>query len=419
MKDNKPPLLTRPLLIFMGTMILANIAGRMHEALLPLYIQSLGANIGQVGLFFTLGAVAPLAFQILGGWLSDSLGRWQAVAIGSIAGVAGYVVFIVAPTWQWLLLAMATGAMARAFVGPSYQAFIAEQSTEETRGRVYGLADGLFMVVGVIGPPVGGYLSEHYGFKEMFVAAGALYTFATVIRLFMARSARRAAAATTDSRGKPSLAGLKNSLVALAGLITAGGIVTWIMIADGSYDVTFRLALELQPLYMHNIASLTNSQIGWLASISSATMMLFIMPGGWLSDKWGERVGLVGGFLLLAIGMGIFLVSRTFVGFAAAWFMFGFGDALITPAHNALISKAVPHKLRGTAFGFFATSLGLVSLPAPYIGALMWERFGPQAPFFVPIAAALILMPIMWVKFKFPKADAETQSITKAAVPEA
>jgi MFS family permease len=111
----------------MGTMILANVAGHMHQPLLPLYLQELGAGVGQVGRFFTLGAIAPLAFQILGGWLSDSVGRLQAIAIGSTAGVLGYFVYVFAPSWEWLLMATATGAMARSFVMPSYMAFIANE----------------------------------------------------------------------------------------------------------------------------------------------------------------------------------------------------------------------------------------------------------------------------------------------------
>jgi MFS family permease len=64
--------MSRRLLLFMGTMILANTASHMHQALMPLFLQELGANVGQVGLFFTLGAIAPLLFQIFGGWLSDA-----------------------------------------------------------------------------------------------------------------------------------------------------------------------------------------------------------------------------------------------------------------------------------------------------------------------------------------------------------
>lgn len=395
----------------MGTMILANIAGRMYQPLLPLYVQSLGADVGQIGLFFTIGAVAPLLFQILGGWLSDSMGRLQAIAIGSLAGAAAYVVYLAAPTWQWLLISSVLSAMAVSFVAPSYQAFIAEQSTEETRGQVYGIAEALFAVVGVVGPPIGGYLSQQFGFRAMFAVAAALYGSATVIRLFMARNARRAEA---QARAKPTLANLKTSLLAMAGLVTAGGIVTWIMISDGARDISFSMSFQLEPLFMHNVGGMSNLQIGWLASMASLMTMLLMTPAGWLSDKKGERVGIVAGFALVVVGLAVFVNSRAFAGFAAVWIMFGVAEALISPAYNSLISKAVPMKLRGTAFGLFSTSIGFFSLPAPYIGAQLWERFGPQVPFYVPMIACLALLPIMWVKFKSPKVE-EAEIDTKAA----
>ncbi len=401
METKKTPLMTRRLLVFMGTMILANISGQMFIPLLPLYVQELGAGVSQVGLFFTIGAIAPLAFQIFGGWLSDAIGRLQAIAIGSVGGVLGYFVYIFAPSWEWLLIATVTGAMASSFVAPSYMAFISEESTDESRGRVYGMAHALFMIVGIVGPPVGGYVSQTWGFKTMFIVAGALYGAATVIRLLMARDAARA---TRETSEKPSLAKLKSSLVAMGGLVLAGGIVTWIFISDGVRDVTFSMAFQLLPLYMQNFMGLTNIEIGWLSSISSIVTMLLLMPAGWLSDKKGERLGIVLGFGLIAAAMAVFLNSKVFIGFAVVWALFGFGSALIEPAYNSLISKVVPMRLRGTAFGLFSTSIGLISLPAPYIGAMLWERFTPQLPFYFPLIATVLILPVMWIKFR-PKEE--------------
>ena len=277
MTKKKAPLLSNRLKLFMGTMILANIASHMYTPLMPLYLQELGADVGQVGLFFTLGAVAPLAFQIFGGWLSDAIGRLQAIAIGSVAGVAGYAVYLLAPSWQWLLIATATGAMARSFVAPSYMAFIAEESTEETRGQVYGLSQSLFMIVGIVGPPIGGYLSQYLGFRALFIFAGVLYTTATIIRLWMARDAQRSQHRTGD---KPSLTRLKADLLGMVSLVLAGGVVTWIFISDGVRDVTFGMAFQLLPLYMQNLMGLSNVEISWLSSIHSLTTMLFLTPAG-------------------------------------------------------------------------------------------------------------------------------------------
>ncbi|NIV30411.1 MAG: MFS transporter, partial [Anaerolineae bacterium] len=77
-------------------------------------------------------------------------------------------------------------------------------------------------------------------------------------------------------------------------------------ISDGARDVTFGMAFQLLPLYMQNLMGLSNVQIGWLSSINSVATMLFLTPAGWLSDKRGERIGIVGGFALIAAAVALF-----------------------------------------------------------------------------------------------------------------
>jgi MFS family permease len=119
----KQPLLTPLMRWFMFAMVLANIAGSMSPMLMPLYLQELGASIEQIGLVFTLTSVAVLTLQILGGWVSDSIGRLRAIAIGSVAGMISYVALLLAPTWQWMIAALVIHQLPYAIVGPSFGAF--------------------------------------------------------------------------------------------------------------------------------------------------------------------------------------------------------------------------------------------------------------------------------------------------------
>jgi MFS family permease len=124
------PLLSPTLLLFMLAMILANLGSEMYGPLLPLYLKEMNASVAQIGLFFTLSQIVPLALQILGGWVSDTLGRLRSIALGSLAGNLVYAGFILAPTWQWVMTGMVFNAMTRSLIGPSFSAFIAEQSSE-------------------------------------------------------------------------------------------------------------------------------------------------------------------------------------------------------------------------------------------------------------------------------------------------
>lgn len=386
-------------------MILANIAAQMIMPLEALYIQKLGANIEQVGMFFTIAAIAPLLFQVFGGWLSDSAGRLKAIAIGSVGGALSYLFYIFAPSWIWLLPASILTAMAVAFVAPSFQAFIAEESTEATRGRVYGLTSTMFTVVSIIGPTVGGLIAQGLSFKTMYIVAACFYATAAVIRVWMARRASRNKPAQMAIQEKRGFAGFKASAAAVFGLIAAGGIVTWIFISDGVRDVSFSLTGQLMPLYLENERGLTLIQIGALQSITAIVAMIFMSPAGWLSDKKGERFSIVSGFGVISVGWFAFLIGQTFWYFVISRAIIGVGWALIDPAYSSLISKVIPQKIRGIAFGLFSTSLGLISLPAPWIGARLWEAVSPIFPFYVPLVAMVVMLPVMWAKFKLPGTD--------------
>jgi len=398
------PLLNRTLSLFMFTMVLANIAGHMYEPLLPLYLKSLNANVVQVGLFFTLSQIIPLALQILGGWLSDSLGRLRSIAMGSVAGVVSYIWLVLAPSWLWVLVGEGFASMTRALVGPSFGAFIAEQSADSNRVRVFGISEVIFMVVAVIGPPLGGWLADTYGFRFMLVCAGVLYTLATILRVAMARTAARGHEAHPQ---KLSLSGLRSNLGLMAGMILGGGLLTWVLLTDGVRDVAYALSFNLLPLYLDEIGGLSVQQIGWLESVFGIAMMLITLPAGWLADKKGERLGIAGGFILQFIAIMVFIRVSSFWGYAAAWLLLGLGVGMMSPAYQSLISKAVPEKLRGTAFGLFNTSLGIVSLPAPAIGAQLWQRFNPSTPFTLTAWAALLAAIPVWLKFKPSKDGGE------------
>jgi MFS family permease len=392
-------LLTPLMRWFMFAMVLANIAGSMYTILLPIYLTELGASVVQVGLVFTLSSVVILILQIFGGWVSDSIGRLRAIAIGSVGGVIGFSLMLMANSWETMLFAIAVSQIPYALVGPSFGAFIAENSTHETRGQVYGITDTIYQVTGVIGPPLGGLIAAFYGFKPMLLVAAIFYTMAAGLRIWMATTMRSPEEPSTQ---KLTAKSFKSSLTLMIGMVLSGGIVTWIFITDGVSDIAFRLSEELQPLYLEQVAGISLIQIGLLGAIFSIGMMLTPILSGRIADKYGERVPISFGFLMIFFAYLIFLQASDFIGFAITWAIFGVSVGLLSPAYQSLVSKVVPQKNLGVFTGMFRSSLGLISLPAPYIGAQLWERFNPRVPFIITAILALISVIPAWFKFKLP-----------------
>lgn len=410
--EKKEPLLTPILRWFMLAMVLANVASSMVGMLLPLYLTDMGASVGQVGLVFTIISVVTLGLQILGGWISDSIGRLRAIAIGSICGMLGFAALLLAPSWEWMLLALVIYQLPFALVGPSFGAFIAENSSEDNRGKVYGITGTIYQITAVVGPLLGGLLAGKYGFKYMLVGALAFYSLAAVLRIWMATTMRSPEQRGT---GNLSLSGFKMSVTTMLGMLVAGGVITWIFITDGISDIAFRMSGELMPIYLEEIGGITLAQIGLLGSINGIAMMFIPLVSGKISDRFGERVPIAGGFLLIFGAFAAFLTASGFPGFALSWIIFGVGAGLLGPAYQSLISKVVPANMLGTFSGVFDSTRGFVSLPAPWIGAQLWERFNPRLPFIITACSSLLVLPVIWFKFKVPKA-AENVVVGEAVV---
>ena len=408
---SKTPLLSPVLRWFLVTMILANIAGAMYGGFLPLYLKSLGADVTQIGLFFTISQIIPLVLQILGGWISDSLGRLKSIAAGSISGVVSYIALILAPTWGWVFLGEGLNAITRSLVGPSFGAFVAEESQEDSRAKVYGLVETFYTIVAIVGPPFGGFLVDHYGFKVMLIVAASIYTIATVMRVHMARKTSHPGQ-EEGKKARLELGALKVNLSAIFGLVVAGGLMTWIVITDGIRDISFSLSNSLIPVYLEGIANLTAQQIGWLSAILGIAMMITSFPAGHLADRRGERLAIALGFGLQSIGFLVFIKAETFLVYAVSYFIIGVGFSLMSPAYQSLLSKVLPQKLRGTGFGLIQSGLGLFSLPAPAIGAKLYADISPATPFWITAGASLFA--IVPAIFKFKLTDKDRQQIEKA-----
>lgn len=329
------------------------------------------------------------------------------MAIGSCVSVSGWLIFAVAPSWQWVLAGLCVDHVSNAVVGPSFTSYIAEQCGEAERGRVFGLTKSIYMIVIVVGPALGGFLAYRQGFRSMMSVAFILFAAATALRIWMGTAARFAPKRRV---GRPTMAGLKFDMVGMFALLFAGGILTWIWVTDAIGDTAFNMIGQLYPIYLADIGGLNLQQVGGLNSALGAATILASALAGWLTDRRGERTMILSGFLLKAAGLLILVQASALPGFAAAMATFGLGVGCLMPAYDSLIARVVPEERRGLAYGLFGTSLGLLSLPFPWIGGQLWERVSPQAPFWITAAACLISVPIAWAKFGVPGDSALAES---------
>jgi MFS family permease len=242
----------------------------------------------------------------------------------------------------------------------------------------------------------------------MLIVSGVLYTMAAGLRIWMATTMKPP---QEEDPQQLTAASFKSSIKSMVGMLVGGGVITWIFITDGVRDTAFRLSGELQPIYLEQIAGISVQQIGILGGIFSIAMMFTPMLSGKLVDKYEERVPITLGFGMVFAAFVYFLQATNFTGFAVTWVIFGVGVGLLSPAYSSLMTKVVPQKMLGIFTGLFYSSIGFISLPAPWIGAQLWERFSPRLPFMITAGAALLTLIPIWLKFKVPEASVREEEL--------
>jgi DHA1 family multidrug resistance protein-like MFS transporter len=399
---NAPLISRRILLLFIGRTF-AEATRAMTTVQIPIFLRELGASVSEIGLFFTLAMILPLIFRMLGGWMSDRIGRLRAMWFGSLAGIVAYIPYALASDWKLALLGPVLLAVATALLVPAYRAYIADIVPEDRQGRTFGIGNSVLNLAWVLAPPLGGYLAQSYGYQAMFLSAVLLYALAALLFWFLVRDDEQKNGA---GREKPSLESLKNSFGEILPLAVAGGLFTWILITDGIQDIALDLSFNLMPVYLNEIVGIGKQSIGIMDGLHGVAWVIASPFGGWFADRVGTRYGIILGLSGLMLAPLIFATASGFWGFAFSWIVLGIGAAVFGPALDVLIARGVSKHLRGLAYAFVATSLGIISLPAPWIGSQIWVTFGPKAPFILTSILGILALIPAWLRLRLPELKA-------------
>jgi len=97
------------------------------------------------------------------------------------------------------------------------------------------------------------------------------------------------------------------------------------------------------------------------------------------------------GFLRCLMLMGYWL-SGGFTGILIAQSVRGLAVAIWEPARNAYLSNAVEDSERARFFGSLNGLKGIVSFPAPIIGAFLYQSFGLRGNVSVSLGLSLLVL---------------------------
>jgi MFS family permease len=134
----------------------------------------------------------------------------------------------------------------------------------------------------------------------------------------------------------------------------------------------------------------TPLMLGILSTVMTGSMVLFQVPVGRYADRVGSAKYLAISQIMACVTIVMILLSKQYEVLILAHALLGISASFWSPAEQAWIAKNVEPNERAQAIGSYSTFRGLLSLPAPFIGGLLFDAYGFNLPMIINLIIALI-----------------------------
>jgi MFS family permease len=335
-----------------------------------------------------LGAIYSLMqflFVPVWGRLSDRIGR-RPVMVSSVAatclGMLGLGLGLAyADNVGWLFAARIFSGIATANLGTA-SAYIADVTTPEERTRGMGLIGMAFGLGFILGPGIGGALSNvtingRHGPLACFAAAGLSAINFAWVQIGLAESLPPDKRSQTTRRLLPFDVVAARDAFSLPGIPLAILVNFLIILSFTNLDQTFRY-------YNKDLFEMTPLETGLLLAsvgvVAAFVQGVLIRP---LTKRFRDApLILVGVFLQMLAFAGIAYAADS--GRAAlygACALLAFGNGLTQPTVSAYISKRADPRSQGNTLGTNQSIASLARTFGPAMGGWLYGSLGPRSPY--------------------------------------
>ena len=340
---------------FYVTVFVASLGMGMNMYFIPVFAQSFGATFVDLGLIGTVWALATTITPFLIGYLA---GRTKRVWV--------YVLSLTLNAFATLFLILSRSVIdimvLRFFGGIGIEAFwvtaeimVTDLAPIEARVREMGRY-GVALVFGVlIGPLIGGLVTESFGYVNLFIISAVVIGVSTVQALVWLVSGYR----RTETLSFQSFSGSMRILKRLLPL--------YMMVV--CYGIIWGLITAIFPGYANSIG-ISAVLIGFLFS-AFGVARIFSYATAHRYSRFGEMRTLLFVSLVIFVGLITIAIFPTFLTLLVGIMLIGVGVGVVFPVTINIVSRNFPDEQASTAVASYETVINIGGTVGPYIFGML------------------------------------------------
>ena len=345
-------------------LVLILMGERMAERFLPIYLLAVGGGAVAVGLLNGMDNFLSAIYSFIGGYISDRFGIKRSLLIFNIAAISGFLIVILFPVWQAVIVG--------AFFFLSWSA-VSLPATMDLINRVLPLHKrtmGVSMLSLVrripmaLGPLLGGVCigvwGEKDGVRAAFIIALILAVIATFIQHRMIEE--------TSNKNQPAPVKNPFSLIKYLPAPLKHLLVADILIRYCEQIPYAFVVIWCMKSISHPISAL---QFGLLTTIEMTTALLVYIPVAYLADKNSKKPFVLITFIFFTFFPFALFFADSFYILIPVFILRGlkeFGE----PTRKSLIMDLAPENRKASIFGLYYMIRDVIVTFAAVGGAFLW-----------------------------------------------
>lgn len=357
--------------VIVGAGFIDRVGGVLIFLFFALYItRHFEVGMTEVGLMFAIFSVADMFGNMIGGALTDYLGRKGMIIMGLvISGMTSLGMGLVQRLDYFYVMGLISGLFATAS-GPAHRAMMMDILPEEKWAEGFGVSRVSDNLAVAIGPAIGGFVAS-YSYLVLF-AADTITSLITAGIVFLVIAESRPA--EDQAAEKPSFlwtfAGygevLKNRI-----------FMAFVMISTVATLVYSQMYSTLS-VFLRDVHGVPEAGYGWLMTLNAGMVVAFQFL---IIRKISDRPPLVVmalGSLFFVIGFGMYGFSSFYLLFMIAMAVITVGEMVMVPVAQAYVGDAAPEDMRGRYSGVMGFSWMVPWMIGPLLAGLIMDYGDPN-----------------------------------------